>query len=103
MVQTPTSGYASYVNYGYEATYGTAVSGTRTFGHGVKITHNRKNNLERIYGLGNRNMTANVAKQYEGTASIEFVMSNGSFLRALLGEVSLNLYILVFVVKPEIA
>jgi len=88
MAQYPTSGYASYVNYGYEATYGTAVAGTRTFGHGVKITHTRKNNLERIYGLGDRNFSAKATKQFEGTASVEFVMSNASFLRAVLGDVT---------------
>jgi len=85
MAQNVTSGYGSYVNYGYEATYGTAVAGSRTFGHGVKITHDRKNTMEKIYGLGARNAATTVAKKYEGTADVEFIMSNGSFFRAMLG------------------
>jgi hypothetical protein len=85
MVQYVVSGYASYVNYGYEATYGTAVTGTRAFGMGNKITHTRRNNMERVYGLGSRNAQANVAKKFEGTASVEFVMNNGSFFRGVLG------------------
>lgn len=88
MAQNVTSGYASYVNYGFEATYGIGVSGTRTFGHGAKITLTRRNNMERIYGLGARNPTATVAKKYEGSASMEFVLSNASFFRAMLGQVA---------------
>ena len=85
MTQNVVSGYASYVNYGYQADYTTAVAGTRSFGMGNKITHTRRNNMERVYGLGSRNASANVAKKFEGTASIEFVMNNGSFFRAVLG------------------
>lgn len=88
MAQNPTSGYSSYVNYGFEATYGSAATGTRTFGHGAKITISRKNNMEKIFGLGARNATTTVPKQYEGSASVEFIMSNGSFFRGILGAVA---------------
>jgi hypothetical protein len=88
MAQNPTSGYGSYVNYGFENTYGTASTGTRTFGHGVKITHDRKNTMERLYGLGSRNAAATIAKKFEGTADVEFILSNGSFFRAVLGDVA---------------
>jgi len=89
MAQNYTAGWASYVNYGYETTYGTvAATFPRTFGNGVKITHTRRNNMERVYGLNNRNATVNVAKRYEGTASVEFVLSNASFFRGIMGTVS---------------
>jgi hypothetical protein len=85
MTQNTTGGYGTYINYGYETTYGTAVSGTRDFGMGRKVTVTNRNNMERIYGLGNRNAQANVAKKFEGNASVEFLMSNGSFFRGVLG------------------
>lgn len=88
MAQNPTSGYGSYANYGFESTYGSAASGTRAFGHQSKITVNRKNNSERIYGLGNRNATATVAKKYEGSVTVEFILSDASFFRAILGTVT---------------
>jgi len=88
MAQNYVSGYASYVNYGYETTYGTVTTFPRVFGVGQKITHTRRNNMERLFGLGARNASANVAKKYEGTASIEFVLSNCGFFRGVLGAVS---------------
>lgn len=87
VAQTAIAGWGAYVNYGYEQTYGGGAVSARTFGRGVKLTISRKNNMERIYGLGARNATANVAKQYEGSATVEFVMSNGSFFRGVLGAV----------------
>jgi len=97
MAQNVISGAFSYVNYGFETTEGTvAGSFPRPFGHGAKITVNRKNNMEKIYGLGARNATANVAKKYEGTASVEFMLGAGedtiasggaSWLRAVLGAI----------------
>jgi len=86
--QSYTGGYGAYTNYGYETTYGTVTTFPRVFGIGQKITHTRRNNMERLYGLGSRNATANVAKKYEGTATIEFVLSNGGFWRGVLGSVS---------------
>ena len=84
----PTSGYASYCNFGFESSYGTAAVGSRTFGHGPKVTISRKNNMERIFALGSRNSAISVPKQYEGSASVEFVMSNGSFFRSIMGTVT---------------
>ena len=88
MAQSPTSGYGSYVNYGFETTFGTGVVCGRTFGHGPKITASMKNNMERIWGLGARNATVNVAKKFEASLSVEFVLSHASFFRAVLGEVT---------------
>ena len=95
MAQQISSGAYSYVNYGFETTEGTvAGSFPRPFGQAVKITVNRKNNMDRIFGLGGRDATTNVAKKYEGTASVEFYLGAGdatiatggaSWLRAVLG------------------
>jgi len=82
------SGAYSYVNYGYEATYGAGAVSARTFGHGVKVTLTRKNNMERIHSLGARNAQATAALKYEGSASVEFIMADASFFRAILGAVA---------------
>ena len=88
IAQSVTAGWNSYCQYGYETTYGTApASYPKVFGHGTKITVSRKNNGEAIYGLGSRNATASVAKKYEGSVSVEYFLSNATFLRAVLGAV----------------
>jgi hypothetical protein len=88
MSQNPTSGPLSYLNWGFESTYGTAVTAGRTFGHGNKGNISAKNNMERIYGLGNRNATAEVAKKFEISGGAEFMLSHGTFFRAVLGSVA---------------
>ena len=94
--QTTTSGAFSWANFGYETTYGTAAATfPRAFGQGVKITINQKNNMEQIWGLGNRNATANVAKKFEGNATVEFLLDagddaytdGGNWFRGLLGKI----------------
>lgn len=97
IAQTPTSGAFSYTNWGFESTYGTvAGSFPRPFGQGTKLSVSRKNNMDRIHGLGARNATANVAKKFEGSATVEFLLGAGetaiahggaSWLRAVLGAV----------------
>lgn len=88
MAQAYTGGYGAYVNYGYEESYGAGATSARVFGKGQRMTHTRRNTMERLYGLGARNATATVAKRYEGTATVEFILSNATFLRAVLGSVS---------------
>ena len=96
MPQAPTSGAFGYINYGFESTYGTvAASFPRSFGHGAKLTVDRKNNMERIHGAGARNATANVAKKYEGNYTVEFNLDAGettiaggaSWFRAVMGAI----------------
>ena len=97
MAQSPASGAYGYVNYGFETTEGTvAATFPRPFGQGAKISISRKNNMDRVFGLGARNAAANVAKKYEGTASIEFLLGAGmtaignggaSWLRAVMGAI----------------
>ena len=97
MAQNITSGANSWINYGFESTYGTvAGSFPRPFGYGAKVTVKQNNNMEAVFGLGARNATANVAKKYEGTATIDFLLGAGddtiakggaSWLRAVLGAI----------------
>ena len=92
MTQNVVSGAFSYANYGYEATYGT-VAGTeaqivRPFGHDLKLSVSRKNNMERIFGVGARNAAANIAKKFEGTATVEFLLdAEANIFRAIMGAV----------------
>ena len=80
------TGADSYVNYGYETTFASAVSATKTFGLGVKLsTAERKNNLKELYGLGSRNASSFVDSKYEGSLSVEFEIANPWFLYAVLG------------------
>ncbi len=64
----------------------TASDETRVpFGQGVEVTMARNNNAERIWGVGARNATATVNKQYGGTMTISGVLSNAYWLLGVLG------------------
>ncbi len=54
-------------------------------GQGVDVRVSRNNNAERIYGVGARNATATVNKQYSGTAQINGSLSNAYWLLGVLG------------------
>ncbi len=80
------TGANSYVNYGFESSFASAVSATKTFGLGVKLsTAERKNNLKELYGLGSRNAQSFVDSKFEGSLSVEFEIANPWFLYAVLG------------------
>lgn len=68
----------AWLPYGDESTFGTKSSSVnKTFGHGLKITSlSRKNNPEKVFGLGNRDSKASAAKQFEGDITVEGVLSN---------------------------
>jgi len=55
------------------------------FGHGVSATVTRNNNSERIYGVGARNATATINKQFDGKLSVEGSLSNAYILLGVLG------------------
>jgi hypothetical protein len=55
------------------------------FGQGVEVTITRNNNAERIYGVGARNATATINKQYGGTFTINGALSNAYWLLGVLG------------------
>jgi len=55
------------------------------FGHGVEVTVSRNNNAERIYGVGNRNASATINKQYGGSFTVNGALSNAYWLLGVLG------------------
>ncbi len=55
------------------------------FGQGVEVTISRSNNAERIYGVGARNATATINKQYGGTFTFNGSLSNAYWLLGVLG------------------
>ena len=55
------------------------------FGQGVEVTITRNNNAERVYGVGARNATATVNKQFGGAFTINGVLSNAYWLLGVLG------------------
>jgi hypothetical protein len=71
--------------YGYESTYGTAVSTARVFGRNVKLNISQRNNMERLFSIGARNAQTVAALKYEGNVSVDFIMSNGAFWRGVIG------------------
>lgn len=84
----PAAGTMSYLNYALESSYGSAGSPmVAAFGIGQTITsQTSKNNMERVFQLGNRNAVANVAKRFEGALTTRFVLSSPWFWRLVLGS-----------------
>ena len=80
----------SFANYGRETTFATKASTIdKTFGHGVTISNlERKNNIERIFGLGTRNAEELKELGYEGAISTEFTLANPWFWQSVLGSVN---------------
>lgn len=56
-----------------------------SFGHGVEINVTRNNNAERIYGVGARNASATINKQFGGKVTINGSLSNAYWLLGVLG------------------
>jgi len=57
-----------------------------SFGHGVEVNTVRNNNAERVWGVGARNATATVNKQYAGTTTISGSLANAYWLLGVLGK-----------------
>lgn len=55
------------------------------FGQGVEVTVTRNNNAERIYGVGARNATATINKQFGGALTVNGVLTNAYWLLGVLG------------------
>ena len=94
MAQTYTGGGGTIALYAFEDMDGWAVvPGSHTgsnetyvpFGQGVEVTMSRTNNAERVFGVGARNATATINKQYGGTMTISGVLSNPYWLLGVLG------------------
>jgi len=94
MAQTYIGGGGSTCLYAFEDMDGwatVAASHTKSdetympFGQGVEVTVTRNNNAERIWGVGARNATATVNKQYGGAFTISGSLSNAYWLLGVLG------------------
>lgn len=94
MAQTYLSGGGTVALFAFEDMDGwgvavgshTASDETRVpFGQGVEVTMARNNNAERVFGVGARNATATVNKQYGGTMTISGMLSNAYWMLGVLG------------------
>ncbi len=94
MAQTYIGGGSSVCLYAFEDMDGwTAAAASHTksdetyvpFGQGVDVSIARNNNAERIFGVGARNATATVNKQYGGAFTINGSLSNAYWLLGVLG------------------
>ncbi len=94
MAQTYIGGGSSVCLYSFEDMDGWALapaSHTKSdeiqvpFGQGVEVNVTRSNNAERIYGVGARNATATVNKNYGGALTVNGVLSNAYWLLGVLG------------------
>jgi len=55
------------------------------FGHGVDIVVSRNNTAEKLYGVGARNATASIKKNYDGKATINGSFANAYWFLGILG------------------
>jgi len=94
MVNNYISGGESVCLYAFEDQDNWAVAATShtasdetyiPFGQGIEVSVSRNNNAERIYGVGARNATATINKQYSGTVTVSGVLSNAYWLLGVLG------------------
>ena len=94
MAQNYIGGGNSTTMYAFEDMDGwSAVPGSHTasdetyvpFGQGIEITVTRTNNAERIYGVGARNASATINKQYGGEISVTGMVSNPYWLLGVMG------------------
>ena len=94
MAQNYTSGGGTVCLYAFEDMDGwSAAPGSHTksdetyvpFGQGVEVNVSRSNNAERVYGVGARNATNTVNKNYGGSLSVNGVLSNAYWLLGVLG------------------
>lgn len=83
------TGAYAYVKYGWESTFKDGASSRdKVFGRAQRITGvTRRENLEMIYELGKREPATGVYKQFEGSFTAEFILSNPWIFKALLGSV----------------
>lgn len=89
---TSISGIRARLSYGWEATY-KAGSSTydKIFGQGTKVTTNTRNQTPaRQYGIGNVEAVSTTLGNYEIAMSVESLLSNGWWLRAVTGNTSVD-------------
>lgn len=82
------SGAQAYTQYGWETVaFGTvATTIDKAFGHEVNISVDRKRSFTKLFGVGARNATHFSPGKFDGSATVEFALANGYWLRAVLGS-----------------
>ena len=81
-----TSGAISYIQYGWEGTFGTVTSSyDKVFGKDVKFNKTSKNDFKKGYGIGSRDISSVTPGMFSGSATIDFTFANPWFTRAVLG------------------
>lgn len=77
----------SWCKFGWETGFmSESTAYDKAFGHGIRINSvARKNNIEPVYSTGSRNAQKLTEKKFEGALSIEFILANPWFFRAVLG------------------
>lgn len=82
-------GESNYVHFEFESTFKGGGTANKVFGESVTIRNvDLKNNVRRLFRLGNRSAVAHVAGKLEGALSIEFDLNDPWFLKGVLGSVS---------------
>jgi len=94
MAQSYTGGGGTVCLYSFEDMDGWGVAAAShtasdetqvPFGQGIEVNITRSNNAERIYGVGSRNATATINKQFGGAFTISGSLSNAYWLLGVLG------------------
>ncbi len=95
MAQNYISGASSICLYAYEdqdewsneaASHAESNETYVPFGQGIEVTVTRNNNAERIYGVGARNASASINKNYDGKVALSGSLSNAYWLLGVLGS-----------------
>ncbi|MGQ9642012.1 MAG: phage tail tube protein [Candidatus Bathycorpusculaceae bacterium] len=86
-----TSAYA-YMKYGWESSFKDgATTRDKVFGRAQRITGlTRRENLEMLYELGAREPQYGAFRNFEGAASVEWVLSNPWWIKSVLGTYSVT-------------
>jgi len=89
MADFPVSGSNSYIQYGWETSYGSvSASINKAFGHNQKLTIRRNMNTRPVYGLGDLDATKTYSGLFEGGLTVEFDLASTYFMKAVMGTVS---------------
>lgn len=86
-ITTAVGGSQSYINYGWETTYGVeATSIDKTFGSGAKISHSKKWNYKEQYGLGSEDVTQYVPTKYFVSGTVDCLLNNFTIFKAIIED-----------------
>lgn len=83
------TGAFAYLKYGYENTFkGGSSLRNKYLGRAMKASSSATHNAEPIYELGQNNPSTFLYKQFEGSLSVDWALSNPWFFKLLLGQVN---------------